>query len=146
MIIHFLIASGITFINLEGAIAYWRYHAGLSCAATFLAEGIIVSCFVVFWLWFSEKVLGLTAKRCNIYEKYKHKKFITRLKAWGPLSIYICGAIPSLTFFLTGLSIQKMFVQTKLGCLCLWLGAITRLTISVFIGFKLLESLIKSIF
>ncbi len=151
MILKILIAFSSHFINLESSIACWRYSVGLSLGTTFIVVSIIASCDIIFWFWISDKVIKgksrfarFIAKKRNAYKK--HEKLVKRLRMWGPLGLYFWAILPSFFCFLIGLSVQKLYIQTRLGYLCLWLGAMTQLTIRVFIGFKVLESLIKSIF
>lgn len=70
---------------------------------------------------------------------------VKRLNTWGLPGIYLYGFIPCFAFFLIGLSIQKLSVQSRLGPWCLWLGVMTRVGVSVFAGLKLVDFLIKLI-
>jgi uncharacterized membrane protein len=129
----------------------------------------ITSCDIIFWFWLSEKILKLSEKWQNnqsisgnnvfekllikfgrwlaelhrSYAKHQDKKFVKRLRALGCLGLYCFGIIPSLTAFFIGISIQKLFIQSRYGLWCLWLGVMTRIAVSTFVGLKLAEFLIK---
>ncbi len=171
IIINVLIAIVINFFSIEASIAYWRYSVGLSVFQTFIAEIIFNTLSILCWFWLFGKTLAITekwqkgkniprakkmrkillklarwiTKKRKIYERHQNKKIVKRLKALGHFGVYLCGIIPSFTFFVIGLSIQEVFVQSRYGRLCLWLGTMTRVTIGVFVGSGLINLLIKLI-
>ncbi len=128
---------------------------------------VIISCDIIFWFWFSEKILirlkkyqedkrflrkkipkkilskftRLIDKKHNSYKEHKNKEIPQKLKTWGPIGLYFWALIPSLTFFLVGLAIQKLFIKARLGYWCLWLGVMTRIALSVFGLFSLIETI-----
>lgn len=83
------------------------------------------------------KVARWVIKRHNYFEKHKDKKMVKLIRAWGLFGLYFGGAIP-FCLHLT-LCAQKIFIQSRFGILCIWLGATTRLAIEIFAGLKLIN-------
>lgn len=127
------------------------------------------SCTLIFWLWLYEKIIltmenwqkgknirgtkrlkklllkfarWITGKR-KYHERYKNKKIVKKIRAWGHFGLYVCGLLP---FFMhIGLSTQKIFIRSKIGPLFMWLGALTRVSLFIFTGLRLIDFLISLI-
>lgn len=148
----------------EGLLFILRYLIKLSLVQTFIIISGVGLCILVFiWLPIYNKVFTITenwqkgkhipstrgfkkirlkfarwiAKNHNYYEKYRHKKKVKIIKSLGHFGLYLSGLIPFL--FHPGMCAYKIFIQSRLGPLCIWLGGVTRLALYVFAGLRLID-------
>lgn len=100
---------------------------------------ILIIIFVVNFKILTLKIIRWLAEKHNYFEKNKNKKWVKRIHAYGHFGLYFFAVIPFL--FHPVLCAYKIFIQSRFGFLCIWLGGVTRLALWIFCGFKLINLL-----
>jgi len=152
-IIYVFIAIFSNLILGESAAYWWKYVMRLSPFQAFtIVAGVDLCMLMLFWLPLYNKlftkveklqdkhrILRWIAQKHNYFEKNKNKNIVKKIRAYGHLGLFFGGLIPFLVH--PAICAHKIFIQTKFGPIFIWLGGTTRLAISVFCGFKLLDLL-----